>query len=218
MEKFIPPEFALNAFHCPHCSVFSRQIWSDSFWAGVSGGSSMHLTNFRTAKCDHCDNFSIWFNKSMVFPIVGNVEIPNPDLPKSILDDYNEAKNIINLSPRGSAAMLRLALQKLLINIGEKGKNISDDISSLIKKGLPVQIQQALHAVRVVGNNAVHPGTIDLNDTPQIATALFGLVNVIADYFITQPKKIAEIYGTLPDKDKTAIAKRDGLAAAPPSE
>jgi len=145
----------------------------------------------------------------MVFPLTGNVEMPNADLPPEILNDYNEAKDIVNISPRGSAALLRLAIQKMCIHLGEKGKNINDDVANLVKKGLPVQLQQALDSVRVIGNHAVHPGVIDLDDKPETAFALFSFVNIICDYFITQPKKIAEVYGNLPEKDKANIAKRD---------
>lgn len=145
----------------------------------------------------------------MVYPLTGNVEQPNDDLPQDVLQDYNEAKNIVNISPRGAAALLRLSLQKLCIHLGEKGKNINDDIANLVKKGLPAQLQQALDSVRVIGNHAVHPGQLDLKDKPETALALFSFVNIICDYFITQPKKIAEVFGNLPDKDKENIAKRD---------
>jgi len=217
MNKHIAPTLNSKSFHCPICGVFSEQTWSthtDSTYEKVHpNGQVAHLTyrlnKFQTAKCTHCGNISIWFEGKMVYPLTGNIEQANPDLPQDVLVDYNEAKNIVNISPRGAAALLRLSLQKLCVHLGEKGKNINDDIASLVKRGLPVQLQQALDSVRVIGNHAVHPGQIDLNDTPETAFALFSFVNVICDYFITQPKKIAEVFGNLPDKDKQNIAKRD---------
>ncbi|MBO9612533.1 MAG: DUF4145 domain-containing protein [Dyadobacter sp.] len=166
--------------------------------------------NYSIAQCTHCKDLSFWKREKLLFPNVSTVEEANPDLPDDIKADYNEAKDILNTSPRSSAALLRLALQKILAHIGEKGNNINDDIKNLVKRGLPAQFQQALDSIRVIGNNAVHPGQIDLNDNPEIARALFGLLNVICHYFITQPKKIAEIYGALPEKDLNNIAKRDG--------
>lgn len=215
--KHIPPTAGQNSFHGPHCGVLAEQTWSSNIQCNYQqrqpNGQFQHtfyyLENTMSAKCKHCDGFSIWLNKKMVFPLTGNVEMPNADLPPEILNDYNEAKDIVNISPRGSAALLRLAIQKMCIHLGEKGKNINDDVANLVKKGLPVQLQQALDSVRVIGNHAVHPGVIDLDDKPETAFALFSFVNIICDYFITQPKKIAEVYGNLPEKDKANIAKRD---------
>jgi hypothetical protein len=74
---------------------------------------------------------------------------------------------------------------------------------------MPEQIQQALDIVRVVGNNAVHPGTIDLSDDDKTAQQLFGIVNLIAVSMITQPKRIKELYEALPGDARKAIEKRD---------
>lgn len=217
MNKHISPILKGKSFHCPHCGVLSEQTWSSIVQAryvivrpnGQHEQNDYQLLNFSSAKCGHCGLISIWFNDRMVFPSSGNVEMANPDLPEDILIDYNEAKDIVNISPRGAAALLRLAIQKICVHLGEKGKNINDDVANLVKKGLPVQLQQALDSVRVIGNHAVHPGVIDLDDKPETAYALFSFVNIICDYFITQPKKISEVYGSLPQKDKDNITKRD---------
>ena len=217
MSKHIAPTLNSKSFHCPHCGVLAHQQWSSSIRChytgrlpnGTDGNTAFQLNNTSVAKCGHCREVSFWVNQKMVFPLTGNVEQANPDLPQDVLIDYNEAKNIVNISPRGAVALLRLSLQKLCVHLGEKGKNINDDIASLVKRGLPVQLQQALDSVRVIGNHAVHPGQIDLSDKPETAFALFSFVNIICDYFITQPKKIAEVFGNLPDKDKQNIAKRD---------
>ncbi len=218
--QHIAPTLNLKSFHCPHCGVLSEQTWSNN---GVScgyiqrnpNGQSVNTTypleNTMVAKCKHCNLFSMWHKGKMVYPLTGNVEMANPDLPEGIKNDYNEAKDIVNISPRGAAALLRLAIQKLCIHLGEKGKNINEDIASLVKKGLPQTMQQALDSVRVVGNNAVHPGTIDLNDKIEIAYALFGFVNIICEVLISQPKKIQEFYEkNVPIGAKNGIEKRDG--------
>ena len=218
MSKYILPATSATSFHCPHCGVLSEQTWSSQIQCnyngrlpnGGQGNTYFYLENTKMAKCRHCENITFWIVDKMVYPLTGNVEIANVDLPNDIKNDYNEAKNIVNISPRGAAALLRLSVQKLCIYLGEKGKNINDDIESLVKKGLPKTMQQALDSVRVIGNNAVHPGTIDLNDNIEISYALFGFVNIICEVLISQPKKIQEFYEkNIPEGIKNGIEKRD---------
>lgn len=79
-------------------------------------------------------------------------------------------------------------MQKLCAVLGESGKDINADIASLVTKGLSVQIQQALDIVRVIGNEAVHPGHIDLKDDPKTAELLFDLLNLIVEEKISEPR------------------------------
>jgi hypothetical protein len=139
----------------------------------------------------------------------GDISPPNPDLSDDIQQDYQEARAIVGRSPRGAAALLRLCIQKICRQLGEPGKNINDDIGALVKKGLPRRIQQALDIVRVVGNDAVHPGQIDI-DNEETAKTLFRLVNVIADRMISEELQINEIYQLLPRDKLHQIEKRDG--------
>jgi Domain of unknown function (DUF4145) len=117
----------------------------------------------------------------MIIPQEAPVETPHPDLPPDCLTEYNEARAIFARSPRAAAALLRLCIQKLLPHLGESGKNINEDVKSLVSKGLPSLVQKALDYCRVVGNNAVHPGEIELNDTPDTAQNLFRMINFIVE-------------------------------------
>lgn len=94
--------------------------------------------------------------------------------------------------------------------LGGAGKNINEDIKHLVASGLDERVQQMLDAVRVIGNDAVHPGQIDLRDDPELATVLFVLVNEIVEEMVAKPKRIAEVYGRLPLDKRDAIDKRDG--------
>jgi hypothetical protein len=167
------------------------------------------------ALCTHCismksrETYSIWYHGKMIYPESMSVAAPNPDLDAEIQGDYREAGSILSKSPRGAAALLRLCIQKLCVQLGEKGKDLNTDIGNLVKKGLSIQIQQALDIVRVIGNNAVHPGQIDLKDDQATATTLFQLVNRIADDRITQPKLTQELFDSLPQSNKDQIQKRD---------
>lgn len=76
---------------------------------------------------------------------------------------------------------------------------------------LPARVQQALDVVRVVGNNAVHPGQIDFDDedNADVAAALFDLTNLIVDKMITEPRTVEELYARLPQGALEAIVRRD---------
>jgi len=146
----------------------------------------------------------------MVYPNFAGIEPANSDLIPEIQNDYQEAAEILQRSPRGAAALLRLAIQKLCVQLGEKGIDLNTDIGNLVKKGLPQKVQQSLDTLRVIGNQAVHPGQIELKDDVETASALFRLVNFIAEKLVTEPKEIEEIYQKIPDGKKEQIAKRDG--------
>ena len=160
------------------------------------------------SQCFHCKDFAIWIDEGLVWPQQRGAPLPNSDLPDDVRSDYEEASSILNLSPRGAAALLRLGIQKLCRHLGGEG-NISDDVSSFVKSGLRVEIQQALDAIRVIGNNAVHPGQLDLRDDHATARSLFDLVNLIASAMISEPKRVSEIYKSLPEGAREAIKRRD---------
>lgn len=129
-------------------------------------------------------------------------------MPPDVKADYEEAAALATLSPRGAAALLRLAIQKLCKHLGGNGTNINDDIALLVTRGLPPTVQKSLDVVRVIGNNAVHPGQIDADD-PEIVGHLFGLINITTETMISVPNKVNMLYGSLPGGTLKAIEKRD---------
>jgi len=72
-------------------------------------------------------------------------------------------------------------------------------------------VQESLDTLRVIGNEAVHPGEMDLRDDMAVASSLFKLVNFIAEKLITEPKEVDEIYNKLPTSKKEHIASRDSI-------
>jgi len=172
-----------------------------------SYGRTLHNAN--VSRCYNCKAFSLWVHERVVWPAVALDISPNPDLPDHIALDFKEAAKIVQLSPRGAAALLRLAIQKLCKYLGEPGKNINTDVGALVEKGLDRRIQQALDIVRVVGNNAVHPGQIDLEDNRSTAFQLFKLVNLISEKMISEPKHVEAMFNSLPEPARLAIEKRD---------
>lgn len=204
MTSYCSPEFNKSAFHCPICNVYAEQQWKDLYL-----GFSENLQHYDGSTCSHCRETSIWFRGSLVYPDVSQAPMPNQDMPDDIKQDYNEARTIINRSPRAAAAMFRLCLQKLLIHLGGVGK-INKDIKDLVAKGeIPERIAKSLDIIRVFGNESVHPGEINLNDEPSIANRLAKLINIIAESTVTQTKEIDALYEMIPVNQRDAIEKRD---------
>ncbi len=168
--------------------------------------------NLWISNCYSCKDTSVWVHDRLVYPAHKSVVVPNADLPDDIKADFVEAVEILDLSPRGSAALLRLCVQKLCRHLGRGGENLNADIAALVKDGLDERLQRSLDIVRVIGNNAVHPGQIDLTDDKETASRLFRLVNLIADRMITQPKQVDELYDDLPPTAREQIEKRDAKA------
>lgn len=213
MQKanYIPPTLRIEAFNCPNCGVYAKQIWYHLSAAERDNGFGLQYYNkaFVLSNCVSCTAPTIWLNDKIIFPLHSSAEPPNTDLPSDIRADYEEAQHIASLSPRGAAALLRLAIQKLCVFLGQPGKNINADIGALVAAGLPLRVQQALDSVRVIGNDAVHPGTIDLHDDRETVNRLFRLVNFIAQKTITEPREVDEIYNGLPADKLSGIAQRD---------
>lgn len=206
---YTPPKYRLDSFNCPDCGAYAHQEWNNA--APYQGGQYYSpLKHICLVKCSHCDGYSVWVNSRLIYPFTGTAPLPNPDTPEDVRIDYEEARNIVSLSPRGAAAILRLAIQKLCIHLGGKGENLNTDIGKLVANGLPEKLQKALDSVRVIGNNAVHPGQIDLSDDIETAQKLFVFINIICENQITQQKLIDTFYESIPENLKEAINRRDG--------
>jgi len=208
---FIKPEPKAKSFTCPHCGVLAMQNWSQLMTQFDGRGGWISQKNMSVGLCDYCSTITLWLGKEMIFPNRPSVPIPNDDLNSDIKKDYNEAAEIVEKSPKAATALLRLTIQKLCQQLGERGENLNDDIGELVKKGLPSKIQKSLDIVRVIGNESVHPGQINIEDNKETAYKLFELINLIAHTMITQPKEIDNIYNTLPEDKIVGITRRDSI-------
>jgi hypothetical protein len=80
--------------------------------------------------CHSCDAFAFWVKDRLIWPAHSVKVEPHPDIPADIKDDFIEAADIVEKSPRGSAALSRLIVQKLMSHLGGEGKDINAIIAS----------------------------------------------------------------------------------------
>jgi hypothetical protein len=183
-----------------------------TYWYQQYIRTDWSFVNLHVSECYSCNGFTIWVQDRFVYPLKESSIKTHEMMPATIKGDFEEAASILDKSPRGAAALLRLCVQKLMVQLGETGKNLNEDISSQVRKGLEIEVQQALDVVRVVGNNAVHPGQIDV-DNKATAMALFELVNMIVERRIAAPEKLKTLFARLPQKQLEQIQKRDAPIA-----
>jgi hypothetical protein len=81
-------------------------------------------------------------------------------VPSSLLADFNEARKLLDVSPKASAMLSRRCLQRLMQeHLGIKENSLDKQIEFALRSGeLPSYLAADLDAVRTVGNFAAHPG------------------------------------------------------------
>ncbi|NKK87567.1 DUF4145 domain-containing protein [Rhizobium leguminosarum bv. viciae] len=164
--------------------------------------------NINAAECNHCGDISIWLYSQMIYP--SGSEIPaHDDMPRPVRETFTEAAKIVSASPRASAALARLALQQLCKELGCKKEQLHEQIGELVARGLSPDIQKMLDSVRVIGNNAVHPGEIDMKDDEPTARFILECMNRIVQRLITERVEVDALYNLLPEGARKAIEKRD---------
>ena len=207
MSTYVIPKRYTDAFSCPHCGVYAIQYWNQPLKKDKDHNTVAY--EFYIGNCSRCDKITIWDNEDMIYPLSGSAPLANQDMPDVVKNDYNEARDIVSKSSRSACMLLRLCIEKICSEKSTKSGDLNAKIGDLVSNGLSQEISNALDAVRVIGNNAVHPLTMDLTDDKDTAVSLFNLVNYISSWAYTQKKEIDKIFDALPLNAKNSIQKRD---------
>jgi len=233
--------YGQEAFVCPHCSVFAQQVWHQvvfkkeshvNEWgigdiveyyqieegAGVffQDGEFLRQRNVLAfCICQSCKESSLWSDHTLVYPVKSLIPSARDLMPNDVKKLYEEASAVFNSSPRASVALLRLALELLLPHLGAKKGNINSMISQLVNERKAIgRIQEAMDTLRVIGNNAVHPGEIifegdDEENQRKTAISLFEILNYIVAETIEADLTIKNLYSDLPERALKGIDDRD---------
>ncbi len=224
MKDYVSPSYSSNAFTCPFCGVYAQQEWTVLYEPSPlpdprSGRVTYNVSHGIYSTCLKCREDAFWFKKMMLYPATSTSPMPHPDLPESLKEDYLEARDIVQRSPRGAAALLRVVIDELVTHLGGTGSNVFNRIGSLVaQKKVDPRVQRALDSVRIVANDSVHPGERNVKDNHELANALFGLVNLIVQQAITTDKDIDAFYAQLPESKLQAIDDRDERLKRQPDE
>lgn len=170
----------------------------------------MTLSDFAVSLCVRCGEVAVWKAEQLISPSGVRLGTQAPEeMPPRVKALYDEAREVSTISPRSAAALLRLALQYLVDELVPGQDDTHTKIGTLVASGLDPRVQKAMDTLRVIGNNAVHPGQIDLDEDPTLVPGLFNLLILIVDHLIVRPAEVDRLYGSLPPGAVQAIERRD---------
>src|SRR6476646_9474232 len=141
------------------------------------------LLNLHASRCYNCKGFTVWVRDRLVFPSRGDeppdvVEVDFEEVAEDVQEtaedeevseDFEEAAAILNKFPRGAAALTRVCIQNMMPLLEENAENLDENVSSLVRKGLEVEIQQAMDVLKVVRKNPSQITEVDLKEENEAA-------------------------------------------------
>lgn len=209
------PRFKSARFTCVHssCRAAAEHGWSHV--ACSFPGRPNLVESMNMARCGACGRHSLWIEGALGWPLDCVGDPPHPDMPAEVGTLHREAQYVAAISPRGAAALQRLALQTLLDALVPEGGGLNDKIGRLVEQGITKETQQAMDVVRIVGNNGAHPGEINLSEDGALIPSLCKLMNMIIHDLVARPRIVDEFYESLPPGAREAVVRRDG--AHPPA-
>ncbi len=158
---------------CPHCRVsfHDNQTKQPLYYNGRYSrwDALLYL-------CPECEKLTIFIEddsgiSKMVEPIFATRAPVPASVPQHIRRDYEEACQVLIISPKASAALSRRCLQNILNDQGYKAKDLAKQIDAVLnendaRKSLSASFHSTIDAVRNFGNFSAHP--IDEKTTLQI--------------------------------------------------
>lgn len=179
------------------------------------------------AQCAACQRVALWVaeysalvtgheqlvRSQMVYPLLSATEIPTQSMPASVRALYDEAAGVRAASPRAAAALLRLALEVLCNEVGAQGASLNQKIGWLVAhRGMSDTVRKAMDVLRIIGNNAVHPGVIAVDEDASLVPSMFRMLNVVVEQLIEAPRHVSELWELLPEDARAAAERRDRQA------
>jgi hypothetical protein len=168
---------------------------------------NVQAVNLTISRCFTCEEVAVWVGDQLVNPSRQTTIPAHESLPKTVRVDYDEAARLVMISPRAASALLRGCIAKLIEEAGVQGDGLDGKIATLIARGFDPHFEQALQFVRMIGPQAVPPGSFSPRDDQKTALTLFELVNLLSDELISKPRRVSSLLANLPGSDVVAVAR-----------
>lgn len=159
----------------------------------------------------------------VVYPLASTAPAAHDLMPADVRELYEEARQVLPVSRRAGAALVRAALEKLIKQLDSDAgdKAHLDERIARLQARVSAPLGQLLDVVRYLGNEALHVADdqtelvyIYLNDSePGVAEMLFDGVNDLVDELIARPGAIAGLWSRLPAGVRDSIERKRAKAA-----
>ena len=204
---------------CPYCTVEVNPSWNSEVIAprraydedqiaelwhqGILAVETTWL--WKAAECPSCRNEIIFLEQivaedpeillesHLAHPPFSKRKIVGDKVPKALIEEYEEAYQVLTISPKASAALSRRILQAMLEERGYESDVLAQQIEAAMNetspdKVLPNSIRQKIDAIRNVGNFAAHPmadtTTFEIiNVEPEEAEWCLGIIEELFDHY-----------------------------------
>jgi hypothetical protein len=162
------------------------------------------VQNVSISYCFNCNEMCLWVYDQLVWPRCTGGSEPKLHALPEMRREYVKASQTLEASPRGAIALLRLAIEKLCKELGESGESPNDDVALFVREDVDARVQKVLDAVRIIEGNAGRPG----GDDQATAETLSGLVNLICEKMIMEPRHLQAVYTKLRENARYAMERQ----------
>ena len=166
------------------------------------------VQNISISYCFNCNEICLWVVDQMVWPRCATSPGPKPHASTDVRRETEEASHTLDASPRGAAALLRLATEKLCKELGDSDESPRPEMAPLFQEEVDARVQKVLDAMRIIESNAISPDDVGVRSTGATAETLSGLVNLICEKMIIEPKHLQALYAKVRDDAQSALEQR----------
>ena len=141
------------------------------------------MANLHVSGCPSCNGFALWVGGRLVFPY--NVERTR----HLVEQDFEDAAAILNQSPRGATALMRVCIQKFVPLLKQDGHYLNDYISSLVRKALELEIRQSMEVLQVLRNDPGQPSNLETQEDKEMALRFVDSLKAILERRMLQNRR-----------------------------
>lgn len=215
------------AYICPQCGVGVPDIYDAIRTQGVGFNYRQSVTSLSNSEqrdlevvmmlCPNCENKSYWINgisethssvRSQIFPKSRAKKFPDY-IPMQLIEDYEEAYSILELSPKASATLSRRCLQGIIRNFHDvKPGTLNNEINQL-KDIIPKSQYEVLHSLRKLGNIGAHleeDVSLIIEIKADEAEKLIKLIEYLFEKWYIEQKETEDLFDII---NETSVKKSD---------